>query len=353
MTAVADPPGSPWSADEVSAHLLDVGRDIRRHMLDALPQNPPHAWLYRVAREYPSRPGKAIRPALCLAACEAVGGDPARAHPVAVTIELFHNAFLAHDDIVDGSEQRRGRPTLPQLFGAGLALNAGDALAVVANQELRRRVARLPSAIAEQVLVEFDTMALRTLEGQATELGWREDDVVETTPDDYLDLILRKTCWYTTILPLRVGALIGSDGRADLRALFRFGFHLGAAFQIRDDVLNLVGDEREYGKEINGDLWEGKRTLAMIHLCEQAQGRDAVLVRDHLRRSREERTEEMVVAVRGLMDDYGSIDYAQAFADGIAEAASSTFAEAFGACPDGPALRFLAALIPYMVDRRR
>ena len=77
---------------------------------------------------------------------------------------------------------------------------------------------------------------------------------------------MHKTCWYTTIHPLRVGAIVGSGGTAELAPLVRFGFHFGAAFQIRDDLLNLVGDEQTYGKEILGDLYEGKRTLPLVHL---------------------------------------------------------------------------------------
>ena len=120
---------------------------------------------------------------------------------------------------------------------------------------------------------------------------------------------MRKTCWYTTIHPLRVGALVGSAGSADVTHMVRFGFHLGAAFQIRDDLLNLVGDEETYGKEILGDLYEGKRTLTLIHLLSSAEGADGALLRDYLRRNRAERSEHMVRTVRRLMDDYGSIDY--------------------------------------------
>ncbi len=82
---------------------------------------------------------------------------------------------------------------------------------------------------------------------------------------------MHKTCWYTTIHPLRVGAIVGSGGTAELAPLVRFGFHFGAAFQIRDDLLNLVGDERMYGKEILGDLYEGKRTLPLVHLLANAR----------------------------------------------------------------------------------
>jgi geranylgeranyl diphosphate synthase type II len=352
VTAAENAAGHIWSQNAVEDYLAGVGRDIRRAMLDVLPDGVPHSWLYRVAREYPSRPGKAIRPALCLAACAAFGGEEASVRPIAVTIELLHNAFLVHDDIVDGSERRRGRPTLAAEYGAGLALNAGDALAFLANRALRRHTRTLDRDRAEQILQEFDTMALRTLEGQATELGWRHDNVTALTPEDYLDLILHKTCWYTTIHPLRIGALVGSRGRADLGALMRFGFHLGAAFQIRDDVLNLVGDEDAYGKEIDGDLYEGKRTLALIHLVQHAKDADRRRVEEYLALDRLERTRGVVKDIRRLFDKYGSVEFARAYGQGIASAASSAFEAAFCDAQPGPALDFLHSLIPYMLGRK-
>jgi geranylgeranyl diphosphate synthase type II len=352
VTATDDLPGQLWPQGVVEEHLALVGRDVRRAILDAIPDGVPHAWLYRVAREYPSRPGKAIRPALCLSACSAFGGDEASVRPIAVAIEMLHNAFLVHDDIVDGSERRRGRPTLSAEYGAGLALNAGDALAFLANQALRRHTRTLDDDLAEHILHEFDTMALRTLEGQATELGWRYDNVKDLTPDDYLDLILHKTCWYTTIHPLRIGALVGSRGRADLGVMMRFGFHLGAAFQIQDDLLNLVGDEKTYGKEIDGDLYEGKRTLVLIHLMQSASGPDRRTVENYLSLDRRERTPEVVRVLRRLIEKYGSVEFARSYGDGIASAASTAFDAAFRDAQPGPALDFLRSLIPYMLDRR-
>src|SRR5204863_7282762 len=145
----------------------------------------------------------------------------------------------------------------------------------------------------------------------ATELGWRRDNVTDLAPEDYLDLIMHKTCWYTTIHPLRVGALLGSEGKADLSPLVRFGFHLGAAFQIQDDLLNLVGDESAYGKEIDGDLYEGKRTLVLIHLVQHAEGADRATVDRYLALGRVERSPELVAEIRSLMDAYGSITFTQ------------------------------------------
>ncbi|HWW89723.1 MAG TPA: polyprenyl synthetase family protein [Solirubrobacteraceae bacterium] len=340
------------SAHLVEAYSDDVSRLVRRSMLDAIPDGEPHRWLYRVARVYPSRPGKALRPALCVATSRAFGGSDGDILPVAVAIELLHNAFLVHDDIVDGSERRRGRPTLPAEYGVGLALNAGDALAVLSNQILRRHATCMDVDLADRLLHEFDAMALRTLEGQATELGWRRDRVEELVPEDYLDLIMHKTCWYTTVHPLRVGALIGSGGAADLQPMVRFGFYLGAAFQIQDDLLNLLGTEREYGKEIDGDLYEGKRTLPLIHLLRNARGRDRRSIDRYLRLERRERTPAMVSEIRGLLHDYGSIGFAAAYARGIAGAALDAFEAAFAPAPAGRDRDFVRAAVPYMLDRR-
>ena len=302
-------------------------------MLDVLPNGSPGPWLYDLIRRYPTRSSKGLRPTLFLATCEAFGGSAEDAMGVAVAIELLHNAFLVHDDIVDGSVRRRGGPTLHEECGLGLALNAGDALGAFAQRHLRGAIHCLPATTAERVLCEFEVMLMRTVEGQATELGWCRDGIDDVGPEDYLDLIMHKTCWYTTIHPLRVGALIGSatagDGPGpDLDQMIRFGFSLGAAFQIRDDLLNLVGDER-YGKEIGGDLVEGKRTLMLIHLLQQAQGSDREDLAHYLRVDQTDRDTAMVRRIRTMMDSYGSLEFAEAYAEGVALQAEEAFEAAF------------------------
>jgi geranylgeranyl diphosphate synthase, type II len=337
----------------VENRLREVAKTVRRSMLDAMPDGEPSRWLYGPMREYPSRPGKALRPALCLSAGRVFGATPDDLMGIAVAIELLHNAFLVHDDIADGSEMRRGRPTLAATHGMAAALNAGDGLAIVAGQVLRKATRRLDGDLADLVWHEFDTMAMRTLEGQAIEVGWQLDNVDDLRPDDYLELIMHKTCWYTTIHPLRVGALVGSGGKADLAPLVRFGFHFGAAFQIRDDLLNLIGEERMYGKEILGDLYEGKRTLPLMHLLSVAQGADRELVRDYMRRGRSERSPGLVRTVRALMDEYGSITFTTEYAEGILLVAEEYFEQAFTDAQPGPDLDFLRALVPYVWARWR
>jgi geranylgeranyl diphosphate synthase, type II len=135
--------------------------------------------------------------------------------------------------------------------------------------------------------------------------------------------------------------------------LVRFGFHFGAAFQIRDDLLNLVGDARLYGKEILGDLCEGKRTLALMHLVETAQGEDRALVSDYLHRTRSERSEELVRTIRAMMDDYGSITFTREYAEGILLVAEEYFEQAFAQAQPGRDIDFLRALAPYVWARWR
>ena len=335
--------------DRLGAYGAVAGRAAAAH----LPEHGVSEYLRAPAAEYLGRAGKALRPALCLATCEAFGGTVDDALPSAVALELLHTAFLVHDDVEDDSELRRGGPTLHRQYGRALAVNAGDGLAVLALGALRENQQRLGPDLAGRIWSEFDFMARLTVDGQARELGWQRAPRTDLTPDDYLDLIMRKTCWYTTLLPLRVGALIGARGAADLEPLLRFGFFLGAAFQIRDDVLNLTGSTARYGKEPLGDLREGKQTLMLIHLLAAAGRADRAYVVDYLALDPADRSGDVTGAVHELMERYGSIAFADEFARGIADSAAAAFEGAFAGVPDSPARRFVRDLVSYMVDRDR
>lgn len=344
MTA---PTAESIDVDEVLARYSAVTRDRIDQLLE---RDAPNPWLDELVADYPRRGGKGLRPAILLATCQAWGGSIADALGPAAGLELLHNAFLVHDDIEDGSELRRGRPTLHEMHGVPLALNAGDALAMIATDALRGDD-RLGSRINQRLSDEFRHMTRETIDGQATELGWRRDCVVDLTPDDYLEMIGRKTCWYTTMYPLRVGALIGSRAAANLTRLNRFGFYLGAAFQIRDDLLNLVGSEAAYGKELLGDIREGKRTLMLIHLLSEATSQERAEVVAFLGRGEDDRSIDDVRAVHHLMHEHGSIDFALEYGQGIAAAAYESFDQAFSHVRPSRHRDFLRALIDYMLTR--
>jgi geranylgeranyl diphosphate synthase type II len=325
----------------------------RRAAISYLPDQGATEYLVAPASEYLGRGGKGLRPALCLATCRAFGGGVEEALPSAAAIELLHTAFLVHDDVEDDSELRRGEPTLHRRYGRALAINAGDGLAVFALGALRDNERSLGRRLAARIWSEFDFMARQTVDGQAIELGWQRDGRTNLTPDDYLDLIMKKTCWYTAVLPLRVGALIGSQRAVDLKPMLRFGFFLGAAFQIRDDVLNLTGSRDIYGKEPLGDLREGKRTLMLIHLLAAAVPSDREQVERYLALDPCDRSEAVIAEIFTMMQDHGSLAFAEEFARGIARSAAVAFDEAFVDVPDSPARRFVRNLIPYMVERDR
>ena len=246
--------------------LEEYGTLVRACLAEYLSTARSHAPLMEIARDYPLRGGRMLRPSLCIASACAFGAEREDAVRTEAALELLHNAFLVHDDIEDDSDERRGRPTLHRLHGVPVAINAGDALTVLSLRPLIDNFGWLGPRLALRVMEEAERMASETVEGQAIELAWRRDNVMVLDDSDYLAMILKKTCWYTTLYPMRVGALIGSRDRLAIDRLMRFGFFLGSAFQIQDDLLNLVGDRERYGKEIDGDLWEGKRTLLLIHL---------------------------------------------------------------------------------------
>ena len=330
--------------------LHEYGSIVRADLRAYLPSKEPRRYLYNLLSDYPQRGGKMMRPALCIATARAFGAPLEAALGSAVAIELLHNALLIHDDIEDESEERRGRPTLHLLHGVPLALNAGDTLSLMSLRPLIDNADLLGPEIAMRVLEEAELMALESAEGQALELGWRRENVTTVRVADYLKMVLKKTCWLGTIFPIRVGALIGTQDEADLDAFLRFGFFLGATFQIHDDLLNLIGDD-SYGKERDGDLWEGKRTLMLIHLLKNAGESDRLRILSILSRPREERTSDQICWLRRLMDSCGSIAYAQRIAHRLASAALNEYSIMFSWMPDSCDKRFLREIISWVMDR--
>lgn len=310
----------------------------------------PSPYLHDLVVDYPRRGGKMMRSSLCIAHARAYGASLDEAVLSGAAIEMLHNGLLIHDDIEDGSEERRGRPTLHVLHGVPLAINAGDMLMLLSLRPLMDNAARVGDWLALEVLKETEMMARQSAEGQALELGWRDLNDATVTQSDYLAMVLKKTAWFSTIYPARVGALIGSAGRVDPSIFTNFGFFLGAAFQIQDDLLNLVGDA-SYGKELNGDLYEGKRTLMLIHARLACSPPERAIFDELLSVPRQRRTAEQVAWLRAAIDSHGSIAYARKVAQALVGAASHEFAQVYEPLPDSRDKQFIAALIPWVLER--
>lgn len=268
---------------------------------------------YELLADYPTRPGKGIRPLLCLAAAASVGGDYNNAINTATAIELLHNSFLIKDDIVDQSIYRRGDLTLNRKYGLALAANAGDAVKILAMSPLVDNLASVGVRKALQIIMEIQETARRSVEGQITELTFVKENRVDLRPKDYYYMCENKTCWYTIITPCRTGLIIGLDEASpkQLDAITRYALYTGIAFQITDDTLNLTASQDLYGKEIDGDILEGKRTLVLIHTLNSCTPEEKERIRKILETPRDIKTEEDVRYVRDLIQKYEAIEHAR------------------------------------------
>ena len=319
-------------------------------LTEAVPDKEPSRYLYDLVRDFVAQPSKGLRPALCLATCRAYGGSTEAALPSAAGLELLHNAFLVHDDLEDGSLSRRGQATMHRRVGVPLAVNTGDAMNALSMRLFRSNLVHLQPEVALRIVDEVDHLLVESLEGQAMELGWMWDNECGISTDDYVRMVLKKTAWYSFIHPMRIGALIASADD-DLDRFNRFGFLLGAAFQIADDVLNLVGSPSRYGKEIGGDLCEGKRTLVLSHAFAHATPSERSRLWDFFSRPRERRLQREIVDIYDLLGRSGSIEWAQLAASALTSAAQKEFPLAFAGANDGPDLDFVRALVGYLVER--
>jgi geranylgeranyl diphosphate synthase type II len=256
---------------ELNKYLDDSRELAMREIREIIPREGRcHRVLYDLMFDYPLRPAKALRPALCIATCRALGGTVESIGRSAAIVELYHNAFLIHDDVEDGSENRRDGPTLHRVHGTPIAVNVGDAMLALALEPLLDNMRVIGMGKALRVLQIVARMARESAEGQALELDWIRNRQWQLTDTDYVRMVYKKTSWYTFITPILIGGTVAGASADRLRALRTFAALLGVAFQIQDDVLNLVGETGAYGKEIAGDLWEGKHTLIVMHMMRTA-----------------------------------------------------------------------------------
>ena len=275
-------------------------------------------YLYEPLFSYSQNGGKRHRPLICFAACRAVGGDMERATSAAAAIEHFHTAALIHDDIADEAELRRGEPCLHLTEGLGLAINMGDLVLSLVNGTVMND-ASLDDATKVRVVTELINMTRRTIEGQALDIGWARDGRYDITPEDYLVMATHKTAHYSGAVPLAIGAIIGGGTDAQVEALRNYGLDTGLAFQIQDDLLNLVGSEESTKKDFRNDLTEGKRTLVVVHALQSSPQRDRLI---EILSSKEKDPAVLAEAVE-IMEASGSVDYARAYAENLTSIAKN------------------------------
>ena len=241
--------------------------DIVNDSLAAInyPQEPDT--LYAPIRYELSLGGKRIRPVLMLMACELFGGDINQAISPAMGLEIFHNFTLLHDDVMDKSELRRGKPTVHKVWDENHAILSGDAMQIIATPHIAQVAPRLLPSVMETFL----KTALEICEGQQFDMEFelRKD----VTTDEYINMIRLKTAVLLGCA-LKIGALIAGAPVAQANSLYRFGENLGLAFQLQDDFLDVYGDPIIFGKNIGGDILNEKKTFMLIEAMRMAEGKD-------------------------------------------------------------------------------
>ncbi len=302
-------------------------------------------YLYAPLLEFSRNGGKRHRPLICFAACMAVGGDASRAISAAAAIEHFHTAALIHDDIADGAELRRGEPCLHLREGLGLAINMGDLGLQLVNGTVAKDP-NLDDATKIRVLNELIDMTRRTIEGQALDIGWARDGRYDIAPEDYLVMATCKTAHYSGAVPLAIGAIIGGGAETQIEGLRNYGLDTGLAFQIQDDLLNLVGETESTKKGFRDDITEGKRTLVVVHALKKLEGashdRLVELLSSHTKEPAD--LEEAVC----IMNEAGSIDYARAYAENLTSIAKNRL---FDMIEPSPARDILVSMADWFVSR--
>lgn len=303
------PPVFERYRSEIDSELRAVLAERRSPLYDMMRYH--LGWIDGLGRPLPGSAGKALRPALCLLACEAVGGTYHRALPAAAAIELVHNFSLIHDDIQDDDKERRHRPTVWSIWGKPQAINAGTAMRVLASLVLARLgesgVSSEKQMRAQRIL---DESCLRLIEGQYLDISYESRLDIGVT--DYLEMIDGKTAALIGC-SLELGALLGSDDEPVMHGLWGFGRNLGLAFQIRDDILGIWGDEKETGKALGSDIRRRKKSFPIVYALERTAGKVETELANIYQN--EVIDEDGTRAVLRILDGVGAQRYAQKMAE--------------------------------------
>lgn len=256
--------------NEIDAELKSVMAQRHLPMYDMVRYH--FGWIDEKNQPLHNISGKALRPTLCLLAYEATGNDYHKALPAAASLELTHNFSLIHDDIQDNDRERRGRPTVWSIWGIPQAINAGTSARILANLALLR-LSEYGIPIERLLRAQYvlDNNCLKMIEGQYLDINYEHR--LDIGIEDYLDMIDKKTAALIGC-SLEIGALLGIDDESVIGNFRSFGNNLGLAFQIRDDILGIWGNDKKTGKPMGSDILRRKKSLPVVYALEKAKGKE-------------------------------------------------------------------------------
>ena len=283
--------------------------------------------------------GKRIRPMLALIASALFGGKEEEVLPAALALEVFHNFTLLHDDMMDRAEVRRGRPTVHIKWNDNTAILSGDQMLI----EAYRLLSRVPTDKLPQVLQWFNDMATGICEGQQYDVDFEQ--MSEVTIADYMKMIELKTS-VLLAYALKIGGYIAGATDAQQEALYQFGLHIGLAFQMQDDILDVYGDPKTFGKAIGGDICCNKKTFLLLTALNNADAASKAELEGWLAVT--DRGQEKIAAVTALYNRLGVREDAEA----VMEEHTAIALQQLESLPQNEACEQLRVLAEKLITRK-
>ncbi len=291
------------------------------------------------------RGGKRWRPILMLLSNKAVGGNPDEVREFAGVIEMIHNGTLMIDDVEDSSELRREKPCTYKIFGTDIAVNAGNAMYYFPYHILLNDKKLSPQTklkLHELIALEM----IRLHAGQGMDILWHRGQKYDVTEEEYLQMCSYKT-GILARMATKMGVILGNGTADQEEKLGKFGESIGVAFQIQDDILNLVGEEFSKGKGVGEDIHEGKRTIMVLYALNKANEKDKKRLLEILNAHPSD--EKTIVEAIEIIKKHGSIEYARARAKELVE---KSWKEVESVLPESEAKNILHAFASFLINRK-
>lgn len=296
------------SQEEIAELIKSYGYKVDKELEKIIPKETDSElskWLNEPIWHHMGTGGKRLRPALCLLACELLGGETNKALNFALACEIMHNYFLLHDDIMDGDTVRRDFPTVWVKYGVPNAINCGDYMIGKGYEAILKSI--LPLETINKLIEIYTLTLVKTGEGQALDVNYRAYE--NFTVEKYLELAKLKTGYYL-ICPVVGGAIIAGAPDNIINALWKLGSNLGTSFQIRDDVIDLT-EGKGRGGEIGCDIKESKPSILYAHALSKADQEEKKKLIEIMKKSREQTTKEDIEWVLNLYKKLRTIEFAQ------------------------------------------
>ncbi len=279
-----------------------VNREIERLDLNGNPQE-----LYEPIRYIMDLGGKRLRPVLTLMAYDLFHSDQSEAIKPAIAVELFHNFTLMHDDIMDQAPLRRGNPTVHKKWDDNVAILSGDVMLL----KVYELISELPPPKLVPVLNAFTRCAIEVCEGQQSDINFEQLDLV--SEEQYLEMIRQKTGVLLGFC-LELGAILGGGENSSREHLKSFGVNMGLGFQLKDDLLDVYGDQAKFGKLVGGDIISNKKTFLLVRAIEKSKGDLRAKLLNWLKQPVFD-SDQKVKEVTAIYNELGIQDLTQAKAD--------------------------------------